>query len=164
MSSFKFKSAGTKVTAREVSTDQITKKRVDIGIKTPLANNQDRQIFDMHTEIDAQLKDNLRNLIMTNAGERLGLYNFGADLSTLLFDLTSSESVESEIIDRIAKAVDNFMPGIEIQEVLSVELDRAEKDEVNRKGMAKVRLRIIYNVPSARIQNQALDVTLQNGG
>lgn len=164
MSSFKFKSTGIRATAREVSTDLITKTSVDIGIKTPFADGQGRQIFDMHTEIDAQIKDNLRNLIMTNAGERLGLYDFGADLNTLLFDLTSSESVESEIIERISSAVDKFMPGIEIQEISEVELDRNEKDEVNRKGMAKVRLRIIYNIPSARIQNQALDVTLQNGG
>lgn len=164
MSDFKFKSVGIKATAREVSTDLLTKKTANVGIKTPLSNNQDGQIFDMHTEVSDQLRDNLRNLIMTNFGERLGLYDFGADLSALLFDLTSTESVESEIIDRINTAVERYMSGIEIEEINSVELDRNEKDEVNRKGMAKVRLRIVYSVPAARIQNQAVEVTLQNGG
>jgi phage baseplate assembly protein W len=164
MSSFSFKSTGVKVSDRSLSTDKITKKTVDIGIKTPLSNFQGRQIFDMHTDFRDQIKDNLRNLIMTNRGERLGLYNFGADLSALLFDFVSLDNIESEIVSRIENSVENFMQGIVIDEITAVELDKNEKDEVNRDGMVKIRLRIIYSIPSVRVNNQALEVTLQNAG
>jgi hypothetical protein len=151
------------VSDREVN-PKITKKERDIGFKTPLTNYQRRQIFDMHTDPAAQLKDNLKNLILTNAGERLGLYDFGADLNALLFDLSSDRNVEAEFVDRINIAVQKYMPGIEIDEVTEVELDRNEKEIANRAGMAKIRLRIRFSIPAARIANQAIEVTLQAGG
>lgn len=163
MASFNFKSSGNRVSDREVN-PKITKKERDIGFKTPLTNYQRRQIFDMHTDPAAQLKDNLKNLILTNAGERLGLYDFGADLNALLFDLSSDRNVEAEFVDRINIAVQKYMPGIEIDEVTEVELDRNEKEIVNRAGMAKIRLRIRFSIPAARIANQAIEVTLQAGG
>lgn len=163
MASFNFKSSGNRVSDREVN-PKITKKERDIGFKTPLTNTQGRQIFDMHTDPSAQLKDNLKNLILTNAGERLGLYDFGADLNALLFDLSSNKNVEAEFVDRINVAVQKYMPGIEIDEVTEVELDKNEKEIANRAGMAKIRLRIQFSIPSARISNQAIEVTLQAGG
>ena len=163
MASFNFKSSGNRVSDIEVN-PKITKKERDIGFKTPLTNYQRRQIFDMHTDPAAQLKDNLKNLILTNAGERLGLYDFGADLNALLFDLSSDRNVEAEFVDRINIAVQKYMPGIEIDEVTEVELDRNEKEIANRAGMAKIRLRIRFSIPAARIANQAIEVTLQAGG
>lgn len=164
MASFNFKSSGVKIDDRTVSNDLVTKKTRDVGIKTPLTSNQDRQIFDMHVNPADQLKDNLKNLVLTNFGERLGLYDFGADLQALLFELGSNPSVESEAADRIEKAVQKYMPGIDIVEISQVDLDRNEKNLVNIQSMAKVRLRITYNIPSARISNQAIEVTLQHGG
>lgn len=163
MASFNFKSSGNRVSDREVN-PKITKKERDIGFKTPLTDAQGRQLFDMHTDPAAQLKDNLKNLILTNAGERLGLYDFGADLNALLFDLSSDRNVEAEFVDRINIAVQKYMPGIEIDEVTEVELDRNEKEIANRAGMAKIRLRIRFSIPAARIANQAIEVTLQAGG
>ena len=163
MVSFNFKSSGNRVSDREVN-PKITKKEHDIGFKTPLTNAQGRQLFDMHTDPAAQLKDNLKNLILTNAGERLGLYDFGADLNALLFDLSSDRNVEAEFVDRINIAVQKYMPGIEIDEVTEVGLDRNEKEIANRAGMAKIRLRIRFSIPAARIANQAIEVTLQAGG
>lgn len=163
MASFNFKSSGNRVSDREITPKNTVKQR-DIGIKTPLSNYQGRQIFDMHNEPAAQVKDNLKNLILTNAGERLGLYDFGADLSALLFDLTSNASVETEFVDRINTAVQKYMPGIEVEEVEEVELDKNEKKLANESGVAKVRLRIKFSIPNARIGNQAIEVTLQAGG
>jgi len=104
MASFNFKSSGIKVTDRAVAEDTLTKKKRDVGIKTPLTQFQQRQIFDMHDNPIEQLKDNFRNLLLTNAGERLGLYDFGADLSAILFDFSANDKVESEAIDRINRA------------------------------------------------------------
>ena len=164
MASFNFKSSGTQITDRSVTEDFTTKKTRDIGIKTPLQSTQGRQIFDMHTDPADQLKDNLKNLVLTNAGERLGLFSFGADLNSLLFELGSDENVESEMVDRIKSAVQTYLPGVEIREISEVEIDKNEKQQINQKGMTKVRLRIEYDVPSVRITDQALELTLQAGG
>ena len=164
MGSFNFKSTGLRQDDRSLSTDRITKKTSDVGIKTPLSNIEGRQIFDMHTDPRDQIRDNFRNLVMTNRGERLGMYNFGADLSSLLFDFVSVENIMPEIENRIRTAADASMPGMVIDEITAVELDRKEKDEINRKGMVKIRLRIIYSIPAARINRQGIEVTLQNAG
>lgn len=164
MASFSFKSSGTRISDRNVSTEKVTKKQRDIGIKTPLTNVQGHQIFDMHQDPVEQIKDNLRNLILTNFGERLGLYDFGADLSALVFEFTNNPAVESEISERIEVAIQKYMPGVQIESISEIDLDRNEKEEINRLGLAKIRLRIIYQIPSARIGNQSIDVTLQGGG
>ena len=164
MAKFNFKSSGIKLDARESTKDTITKKKSDIGIKTPLTVYQQRQIFDMHDDPIAQLKDNLKNLLLTNAGERLGMYNFGADLNSVLFELSANEDVESEAIDRISGAVERYMPGLEITNVSEVVIDKNEKLEINRQGQTKIRLRIEFSVPTARVSNQAIEITLQAGG
>lgn len=81
-----------------------------------------------------------------------------------MFDLSSNRNVEAEFVDRINIAVQKYLPGIEIDEVTEVELDRQEKEIANRAGMAKIRLRIQFSIPAARISNQAIEVTLQAGG
>tara|TARA_Y100001937_G_scaffold122908_1_gene184891 strand:+ start:948 stop:1442 length:495 start_codon:yes stop_codon:yes gene_type:complete len=164
MASFSFKSSGTRIDDRNVSADKVTKKLRDIGIKTPLSDTQGRQIFDMHQDPLDQIKDNLRNLIMTNAGERLGLYDYGADLNAILFEFSNNKNVESEIVERIQKAVEKYLPGVAVREISEIELDKREKEEANRMGMAKIKLRITYDIPSGRIGNQATEVVLQAGG
>ena len=163
MASFNFKSSGNKLGDREIQ-PKITKKDRDIGIKTPLTNYQGRQLFDMHTDPVEQIKDNLKNLILTNAGERLGLYDFGADLSALLFDLQSNEGIESEFVERINAAVQKYLPGVEIDEITQTEVDKNEKRLANSKGLALVRIRLRFSIPRARVSNQAIEVTLQSGG
>ncbi len=164
MSSFDFKSSGRKVDSRLESSETWSKTAPDVGIKTPLSNGQGRQIFDMHDDPRAQIKDNMRNLLLTNRGERLGLFDYGADLSSLLFEMTSVQSIEKEIVKRITKAVEVYMPGVQLDEVSTSELDRNEKNEINKKGMVKIKLKVVFSIPAARINNQAVEVTLQNGG
>jgi len=101
---------------------------------------------------------------LTNAGERLGLYDFGADLSAILFDFSANDKVESEAIDRINRAVEKYMPGLEITTISEVEIDRNEKAEINKRSQTKKRLRIEFSVPKARIGNQVIEVTIQAGG
>jgi len=164
MATFNFKSSGVKVSDRQVTDEKISKKERYVGIKTPLTNIQGDQIFDMHTSPITQLKDNFKNLLLTNAGERLGLYNFGADLSSTLFEYTSDDSLEDEIVERIKSSVDQFMPGLEIRTISKVEIGKSEKNEVNREGLAKIRLKIEFDIPSVRITNQAIEVDFNAGG
>ncbi len=81
-SKYKFKSSGFRTDDRRFSKPLPTIKQ-PIGIKTPLESGDD--IFKMHTNPIRQLTDNLRNLIMTNHGERLGIFDCGANLNSVVF-------------------------------------------------------------------------------
>jgi phage baseplate assembly protein W len=63
----------------------------------------------MHRRLDDTIADNLRNLILTNKGERLFDYNFGSNVRELVFEL-GTEDGDAEAIRRIASAISTYMP------------------------------------------------------
>jgi phage baseplate assembly protein W len=101
-----------------------------------------------------QLSDNLRNLILTNWGERLGNYGFGANLRPLMSDLVSLDDFDTQAIGRIKAAVSRWMPYIDLQDFTS-SIDRTQN-----KNTAVVQLTITYNVPSLKIKDKKLQVAL----
>ena len=63
----------------------------------------------MHRRLDNTIADNLRNLILTNKGERLFDYDFGANLREIVFELGTEEG-DAEAIRRIASSISTYMP------------------------------------------------------
>ena len=144
MAKYSFKSAGTLVTDRRY-TQSIDPK--PIGIKTPLEFGMEREgIFAMHFDNASQIKDNLRNLLMTNYGERVGIYAFGADLRSLVGELASQEEFESEAMLRISQAVSNWMPMIEL-DTFESKFIPSNGDE----GLTTIAITVVYSVPPLRI-------------
>ena len=80
MATLSFKSVGK--TAQTLSEEDVEVANFPIGIRTPLSLSDIDGPLAMNYLLDEQLADNLRNLLQTNFGERLGLYNFGANLKT----------------------------------------------------------------------------------
>jgi phage baseplate assembly protein W len=62
------------------------------------------------------LSQNLKNLILTNPGERVMDPEFGVGILTYLFDLNTG-FLESEISEKIYEQVDKYLPPIEIKEL-----------------------------------------------
>lgn len=159
-----FKNVGFKSNDRRFS-KEITLN--PIGIKTPLAlSNSDRNtLFEMHLEPELQVHDNLRNLILTNNGERLGRFNYGANLRSLNFDYSASEEFEQEAALRIQEAVRNSMPFVELEdmEVRGVERDLGNNYNLPP-GLAQVLITITYNVPKIRVVGKKLQVVIYVGG
>jgi len=151
MGQYSFKSSG--VTQSDQLENELTVTAMPLGIKTPLALGED-DLLKTNTELSIQLSDNLRNLIMTNWGERLGFYDFGANLRPLMSDLVSQEDFDTQAISRIRAAVKRWMQYIELQDFLS------EVDRTQNKNTAVINLTITYNIPSIGINNKKLQVTL----
>lgn len=151
MGQFSFKSSGTTQADEVASSTQTTV--VPIGIKTPLSLG-DNDLLAMHTDLVPQLIDNLRNLIMTNWGERLGLYNYGANLRPLMTDLVSLDDFDTEAIARIKSAVQKWMPYIDLEDFLS------ETVRASRQPTATIRLTITFNIPSLNVKGRKLEVML----
>lgn len=117
-----------------------------IGIKVPMSfgNNSDG-LFEMHYDYADQLADNFRNMIMTNHGERLGLPDFGANLTELAFNI-GSEQADTEAIRRIRRTTNKYMPFITLMTFEPL-IERHDNEHV-----AKVGVRIGYKV--ARLDNK----------
>ena len=162
-SKYKFKSVGNKRTDRRFDNSEVTNIQ-NIGIKTPVSSTGNKEIFDMHTDFRAQLRDNLKNLIMTNQGERLARYDFGANLKSVLYDYTKEKKYNETIKELIVNAAERHIPVIKITQIESVVLTDLEKLNANRAGLAKLRIRVFFEIPSVRVTNQAVEVEMFIGG
>lgn len=131
----------TGVTAREqqeilnVSTGDIVGEKYPIGIKTPLAkgsNNKDT-LFEMHYEIVDQIKDNLKNLILTRKGERLGFADFGTNIHLVYSQDLSQDQISDFVMSEITSAVSKYMPAIDLENFYSKEIrDEEIKNNVEQ--------------------------------
>ena len=152
MSTYSFKSVGK--TQEQLQLEAIKATPIPYGIKTPLQLGTSEGILAMNYSLEDQFADNLRNLLLTNWGERLGLYNFGANLKPITTELVSQDDFDTEAISRIKSAVDRWMPFIELED-FSSNIDRIEN-----KNLAVIKITISYNIPALQVSNKRLQIVL----
>jgi phage baseplate assembly protein W len=153
MGTFNFKSSGT--TYQTTPANQLVVTPLPVGIVTPLSlGNTD--LLTTNTDMGVQMSDNFRNLLQTNWGERLGLYDYGANLKPLLVDFVSPDNFDAQATSRIRSAVQRWMPYIVLEDFTS-SFDRVGK---LTSGMAQVTITITYNIPSLGVTGKKIKVTL----
>ena len=132
------------------------KVKIPIGIATPVQLGSN-SLLKMHTERIKVIKDNFRNMLLTNHGDRLGFYDFGANLEELTFEL-GSEQGDAEATRRIAKTTTKYMPFIN--------LDTFEPfiEKFDNQHTGKVGIRIEFTVPALSTEKQGLEVLLYVSG
>ena len=86
------------------------------GIKFPLEYDGTDGFFPRSRTLREQAFSNLKNLILTNKGERVGQPDFGCDISSLLFEQITPE-IGEQIKSSINDAVENWLPYITITNV-----------------------------------------------
>tara|TARA_B100001094_G_C18162551_1_gene790179 strand:+ start:483 stop:980 length:498 start_codon:yes stop_codon:yes gene_type:complete len=154
---YSFKSVG--------KTTELSKKLVrdgrelpPVGIKTPVALSETGKSFlEMHDNFPDQVHDNLQNLILTNHGERLGLPDFGANLSELTFEMQDEDS-QSEAMRRVSKAVRKYMPYVSLETFSPI------VENFDNKSVAKIGLVIGYRVPKLRTALRQIEIILYSAG
>ena len=155
-SSYSFKSSGTNLTGLSTQA-QPERRKPPIGIKTPLQIEAGKGLFDMHTDITKVISDNLRNLILTNHGERLGFPDFGGNLQPILFDL-GQEDGDAIAIEQIRMTVEKYMPFVSLQGFQTF------VEPLDENTIAKVGIQITYTIPSIDNILRSLEVMLYTGG
>lgn len=150
---YSFTSVGeTPTQVRQRASQSVTSP--PIGIATPLELGVgDDGLLKMHHDLGNNIADNLRNLIMTNNGERLFDYNFGANLKELTFEL-GSEDTDVEAVNRIKQAVDKYLPYVSLDTFEPFNL-RSEDT-----GITRIGVKITYRVPLVDSKVRAVEVTL----
>lgn len=152
MGTYSFKSSG-KTQAQKVA-EALEKTATPIGIKTPLRLGEQDGIFAMNYSLAEQMHDNFRNLLMTNWGERLSLYDFGANLRPLMSEFTTLDNFDAQAIERISGAAARWMPYISLEDFIS-DVDRTEN-----KNTAVIRITVTYNIQALNVQRRALQIVL----
>jgi phage baseplate assembly protein W len=98
--------------------------------------------------------DNFRNLLQTNFGEHLGIYDLGANLRPLAAEFSTQDDFDSQAVQRISAAVSRWMPYISLEDFLS-EVDRTEN-----KNTGVIKITITYTIPALKTAKRALQVVL----
>lgn len=134
------------------------RRQIPYGIKLPLEYGSDSDgILKMHYSAEDALADNFRNMVMTNHGERLGLYDFGANLTELAFELGTDE-FDAEAIRRIRRTTEKYMPYVQL---LTFE---PLVDRNNNKEVAKVGVRITYKVNALSQKDRVIEAIVYVAG
>ena len=154
---YSFKSAGNTEQELENLGEKVTTD-IPIGIKTPISfGNEVDGLFAMHHDLDKQLGDNFRNLLMTNHGERLGHYHYGANLRELTFEL-GTENIDNEAMNRITQACQTYLPFIQLKEFIPFTIHQDNKD------VGKIGVTVMYNIPQIGSFDKRIDVLLYVAG
>ena len=132
--------------------------RAPIGILTPVSFAESGgTLFSMSFDIKDQIRDNLKNLLLTNKGERLMLGDFGADLRLLTLDV-ADENIINSAISRISRTVNKYMPFVDLQD-----FETRTEPSLNGNTVGTV-VRVTYSVPSIGLTNQAVEVVIYAAG
>ena len=135
-------------------------ENVPVGIKTPmeLSTGENAGPFKMRMSLGDQIKDNFRNMLATNHGERVMLHDFGANLEELCFEL-GTETADFKAITRIKKTTAKYMPFIQLNT-----FEPIRKEAEPMVGLAYLGILVVYSVPTLNIENDAVEVILYTAG
>ena len=148
----KFKNVGR--TLKEVDKSKIKKENIDsfekpFGIDLPLRKKTKKgeTLFAMTYGLDDQIKVNLKNLVMTSRGEKLGDPDFGTDLIKI-YNSTNLENIEEIAMNDIKVAIDKFMPFVILGDFSS------EKILATQETSSYYNIKVNYTVDRTDIKNQ----------
>jgi len=161
-----FKSVGEKLTDFNKRIEKDTPAPRPIGIKTPIQLKKG-SLFDMHFDIQDAIADNLRNLLLTNKGERLGNPLFGADLRKTQYNTPNKEDAEIEMMSKINSACKAFMPFVQLVDfstsVLPPSVASSTADPHSGFAGGAFSVRITYFVPQISNKQRGLTLLLPMG-
>ena len=115
-------------------------KRQGISVALPLSYDQADGPYRLNKNLEDVVKQNLKNLILTNPGERIMLPEYGAGVRRLLFEPFSGATLE-KISDAINSSVNAFMSFVEIEKITLLTQDQDDTLSPN-----SLRIIIEYNL------------------
>ena len=114
---------------------------VKVGIDLPIRRGSDKDGFfaSTSTTIEA-VKNNIRNLLQTNEGERFFQPNLGLNLRRLLFEHITNENLIG-IQDSILDKIEFWLPFVEVRDIQVL-----SRDNTTDIGANEIRVKILFNI------------------
>ena len=119
-----------------------------IGPLLPLSIDSRHGTYSLITDYHAEIKQNFKNLILTNPGERIFNSDFGVGLRRFLFE--NRPDVTYQIESRLYDQVGKYMPYIVIESVLFDTTDDRDVDLIDRNMLA---VQIVFSVPNMNFES-----------
>lgn len=114
---------------------------VHIGIDLPIRNADNSEGFFATTKTTiGAVKNNIRNLMLTNAGERIMQPNFGMSLRKFLFEQISSDTI-LQIQTEIQEKISQFLPFVIVKDI-SVNMSEVQ----DRLGINKLNINVVFSI------------------
>ena len=111
-----------------------------IGLDLPIRKSDGVEGYFTSTSTTiAAVKNNIRNILLTNKGERFLQPNIGLNLRKYMFEHVNSETIESIRIE-IVDTFKNWLPFVEIREL------RVNMDETDSIGKNKLNIFVLFNI------------------
>jgi|TARA_R110000744_G_scaffold160002_1_gene276205 phage baseplate assembly protein W len=123
---------------------------VYIGIGLPLNHNKGGFFNRTKTSLE-QTKSNIKNLLLTRKGERLGNPSFGSDLFAVLFE-QEGDDLESKVEEAIRSAMSEFLPFVIINNIRT-NFSTTNNNTIN------VSMQFSLNVDTTSSEKLSIDVT-----
>ena len=114
---------------------------VKVGIDLPIRRGSDNDGFfaTTSTTIEA-VKNNIRNLLQTNEGERFFQPNLGLNLRWLLFEHITNENLIG-VQDAILDKIEFWLPFVEVRDIQVL-----SRDNTTDVGANEIRVKILFNI------------------
>ena len=125
---------------------------VYIGLKLPLENGN-QGFFGRTQKAIEQTKYNIKNLLLTKKGERLGNPTFGSDLEKIIFE-QEGDDLENKVEETIRSSVSEWLPFVGIE---SIETNFS----VNNRNMVNVSIHFSLDIDSTQVEKLSMDFKSQ---
>ena len=102
---------------------------VTIGLGLPMQHDDVNGFFPGTSTTLSPTGSNIRNLLLTNKGERVGQPTFGADIFLTLFEPMGDELITS-VEEKISEAMADWLPHVLVNKLV-VEPDEVEVNQMN---------------------------------
>ena len=114
---------------------------IKVGIDLPIRRGDELDGFfaTTSTTIEA-VKNNIRNLLQTNEGERFFQPNLGINLRTILFEHITNENLIT-IQDAILDKLEFWLPFVEVRDIQVLNTENSTDIGVN-----EIRVKILFNI------------------
>jgi len=114
---------------------------VKVGIDLPIRRGDGLDGFfaSTSTTIEA-VKNNIRNLLQTNEGERFFQPNLGLNLRRLLFEHITNENLIG-VQDAILDKIEFWLPFVEVRDIQVL-----SRDNTTDIGVNEIRVKILFNI------------------
>ena len=156
MAAISFKSVGD-LNSNPRSVQPVQPKPV--GILTPIRYS--KKIggpLEMSAAVIDQTIDNFRNMLLTNHGERMPLYDFGANLKALMSERLSQADYDEKAMQQIKATTEKYMPYINLD---SFETQAIQTDD---QALSKAKIRVDFSIPRLSTSKKAIEIIITNYG
>ena len=127
-----------------------------IGLELPLNFSGNNGFFNRTKTAIQQAKHNIKNLLLTKRGERLGNPTFGSELFGVLFEQEGTD-IESKVESAVRSAIIEWLPFVNIDNIETI-------FSTNNRNTINVSMQFSLDIDPTSIEKLNIEVTDPGGG